>query len=138
MKTRAHFESTQSAASVKAPYVSQHLFASLSITSHKSTRAQSASSIHKENSNRTVHTNSTPAKSRTELRSLFTSLVAIRQLSPDNEEVVDRGGQHHELHSKGKDQDGHRHVMSNTIDGATTGEVRGLCSYQRGRFLVTS
>ena len=48
------------------------------------------------------------------------------RVGTDDEEVVDRGGQHHEPQSKGKDQDGHRHVMINTIDGATTGEVRGL------------
>ena len=32
-------------------------------------------------------------------------------------------------HSKGKDQDGHRHVMR-THEEATTGEVRGLKYYQ--------
>jgi hypothetical protein len=49
--------------------VSQHLRASLSNTSHKSTRAQSESacSIHEESSNRKVHTNSTPAKSSLQL-----------------------------------------------------------------------
>ena len=47
----------------------------------------------------------------------------------DNEEVVDRGGQHHELPTEGKDQDGHRHVMR-THEEATTGEVRGLKYYQ--------
>ena len=47
----------------------------------------------------------------------------------DNEEVVDRGGQHHEPPTDGKDQDGHRHVMR-THEEATTGEVRGLKYYQ--------
>jgi hypothetical protein len=39
------------------------------------------------------------------------------RVGTDNEEVVDRGGQHHELPNRAKDQDGHRHVMSNTIEG---------------------
>ena len=41
----------------------------------------------------------------------------FQQASTFLEEVVDRGGQHHELPNRAKDQDGHRHVMSNTIEG---------------------
>ena len=51
------------------------------------------------------------------------------RVGTDDEEVVDRGGQHHELPTEGKDQDGHRHVMR-THEEATTGEVRGLKYYQ--------
>ena len=52
------------------------------------------------------------------------------RVGTDDEEVEDRGGQHHELPNRAKDQDGHRHVMSNTIEGAISGQLRGIKYYQ--------